>query len=402
MSVAPLPTRPQAPEPRPPAAEPRPEPAGLDALVDATPASRDRVVDLLRAASICMVVLWHWSLSITHWRADGSLTMPNPIGDVPGLWAATWVLQVMPVFFVVGGYANLAGWQAVTRQGGGAAHFLRARMRRLLAPLVPWLGCWAVVDLAWRAAGGRSVLAWGMVVFVPLWFLAVYAAVVLAVPVTARLHRTWRWRVPAALAAGALVCDGLRLGAGWGGALPGLVGSACVWLFCHQLGYFWRDGTLVAGGRRRAGAVIAAGLAALVLLTTAGPYSRSMVAVQGEDVGNMFPTTACIAALATFQLGLVLRFRPRLAAWLQGRAPWRAVVAANGLAMPVFCWHMTALVAFLGLYEWAGLTLATEPTGGWWLARPVWVLGPGIVLACLLTALGRAAAARRSAPAAAK
>jgi fucose 4-O-acetylase-like acetyltransferase len=390
------------PLPAPPVDAPAAAPAGLDALVDATPASRDRVVDLLRAASICVVVLWHWSLSITHWRADGSLTMPNPVGDVPGMWAATWVLQVMPVFFFVGGYANLAGWQAVTREGGGAARFLQGRMRRLLAPLVPWLGCWAVVDLAWRAAGGRSVLDWGMVVFVPLWFLGVYAGAVLAVPLTARLHAAWRWRVLAVLAAGVLVADAVRLGPDVGGPVPGLAGSACVWLFCHQLGYFWRDGTLVAGGRRRANAVTAAGLTALVVLTTVGPYSHSMVSVRGEAVGNMFPTTACIAALATFQLGLVLRFRPRLEAWLQGRGPWRAVVAANGVTMPVFCWHMTAQVVFLGLYERAGFTLADEPTAAWWLTRPVWVVGPAVLLAGLVAVVARAGAARRSTSATAR
>jgi hypothetical protein len=363
----------------------------LDALVEATPASRDRVVDLLRAVSIGVVVLWHWSLSVTHWRDDGSLTMPNPVGDVPGLWVATWVLQVMPVFFFVGGYANLAGWQAVTRNGHGARRFVRTRMRRLLAPLVPWLGCWAVVDLAVRTGGGRSVTDWGMVVFVPLWFLAVYAGVVLAVPVTARLHRAWRGRVLAALAAGAVVADLVRLGLDRGGPLPGLVGSACVWLFCHQLGYFWRDGTLVAGGRRRAGAVTAAGLAGLVALTTLGPYSSSMVAVRGEGTSNMFPTTACIAALATFQLGLAMRFRPRLDRWLQRRGPWRITVAANGVAMPVFCWHMTALVVFIGLYEWAGFTLVDQPTAAWWLARPLWVVGPGLVLAATVAIVARRA-----------
>src|SRR5262245_41303531 len=145
----------------------------LDALVDATPTTRDRVVDLLRAASICVVVLWHWSLSITHWRGDGTLTMPNPIGDVPGKWALTWMLQVMPVFFFVGGYANLAGWQAVTRDGGGAAEFLRTRMRRLLLPILPLVGVWAAFDLMVQATGRRSVLVWGIVVFVPLWFLGV-------------------------------------------------------------------------------------------------------------------------------------------------------------------------------------------------------------------------------------
>jgi hypothetical protein len=31
---------------------------------------------------------------------------------------ATWVLQIMPVFFLVGGYANLAGWQRAQATGG--------------------------------------------------------------------------------------------------------------------------------------------------------------------------------------------------------------------------------------------------------------------------------------------
>ncbi|BCI51573.1 hypothetical protein NIIDNTM18_08510 [Mycolicibacterium litorale] len=338
-------------------------------------------------ASICVVVLWHWTLSITHWDGDYTLVMPNPIGYVPGKWAATWVLQVMPVFFFVGGYANLAGWQANTRDGGGAGRFLAARLRRLLTPLLPFLAVWLAFDLVLQATGRRSVLEWGIVVFVPLWFIGVYAGVIAAVPLTARLHRAWGWRVPVVLAVLVLAADALRLGAGWGGPVPALLGSACVWLYCHQIGYFWRDGTLVKGGRPLAAAVAAAGFAGLVLLTTFGPYSRSMVAVQGEDTSNMFPTTAPITALATFQLGLVMLARPRLNAWLRRRGPWRAVVAANGLTMTVFVWHMTALVVFLWLYERAGFTLSSEPTATWWLTRPVWIVGPGLVLAAILAVL---------------
>jgi hypothetical protein len=365
---------------------------GLDALVDATPASRDRVVDLMRAGSIVVVVLWHWCLSVTHWGDGGQrLTMPNPVGDVPGLWVATWVLQVMPVFFFVGGYANLAGWQAARRPGGGGDRgFLRARLARLGRPLLPWLGCWALADLALRAAGYRSVLAWGTIVFVPLWFIGVYALVVAAVPLTARLHLRHRGRVLVALAAGIAAADALRLGPGIGAPVTGLAGSTLVWLWCHQLGYFWRDGTLTAR-RRRAAAVAAAGLAALVALTTLGPYPRAMVAVRGAGTSNLFPTSAAVAALAAFQLGLVMMARPALDRRLARRGAWRAVVAANGLAMPVFCWHMTALVLFLGLYQRAGLALADRPTASWWLARPLWVAGPGLVLAALL------AVARRSA-----
>ena len=32
--------------------------------------------------------------------------MPNPLDEIPLGWAATWVLQVMPMFFIVGGFAN--------------------------------------------------------------------------------------------------------------------------------------------------------------------------------------------------------------------------------------------------------------------------------------------------------
>jgi hypothetical protein len=204
-------------------------------------------------------------------------------------------------------------------------------------------------DLAVQAGGGRGVASWGRVVFVPLWFLGVFALVILAVPVTVRLHAAHRGRFLVVLGAGILAADALRLGTDLGGPLPAVAGSGLVWLWCHQLGYFGRDGSLVAAGRARAAAVAAGGLAALVALTVAGPYSRSMVATGGES-GNIRPTTACIAALAAFQLGLVLLARPALERWLARRRP-QGVVAANGLAMPVFCWHMTALVAFLWLYE---------------------------------------------------
>ena len=61
-----------------------------------------------------------------------------------------------------------------------------------------------------------------------------------------------------------------------------------------------------------------------------------------------------------------------------------ATVLANGVAMTVFCWHMTALVAVIGLAGLVGLELGDQATLGWWLARPLWVLLPGVVLAGLV------------------
>jgi fucose 4-O-acetylase-like acetyltransferase len=357
----------------------------LDLLVDATPASRDRYVDFLRALSIAVVVLWHWVFSITHWR-HGRLVMPNPIPSVPGLWTLTWVLQIMPVFFFVGGYANAAGWEST----GRVADFARRRLRRLYRPVAAFVLAWAAFDvlarLLWPAYPG--VLRFGLVVFVPLWFLGVYTGVTLLTPWTHRLHERFGVAAAAALAAGSLLCDVARLRFGIGGA--GLVGSACVWLFAHQLGYFYRDGSLLRIGRRLA----LGGLLALAALTTFGPYERSMVATPGKAVGNMFPTTACIAALAVFQAGLAMLLRPAANRRLAQRRPWRRVIALNSVAMTVFVWHMTALVVVIGALKLAGIALPAHASAGWWLARPLWLAAPGVVLA-LLVALFRGIEAAR-------
>lgn len=388
----------------------RKSPGAVAALASATPANRDRVVDLLRAVSIGVVVLWHWSLSITHW-GGGSLRMPNPIGDVPGLWGATWVLQIMPLFFLVGGYANLAGWQSVVRSGSDspAQMFWVKRFSRLGKPVGVYVACWAAFDLVWQLGGGRSVLGWGMVVFIPLWFLGVYAAVVAAVPLTARWHTARPVVAVVALGAGTLGADLARFSLGIDAAA--LVGTAFVWLFCHQLGYFWHDWTQSGGGsepatqgwsKTRVGVAVGrasllgrgvtlllSGLAGLVLVTAFGPYPRSMVAVRGDDISNMFPTTFAVAVLATLQLGLVLILRGPLTRWVERQRVWRSVIAANAVAMTVFCWHMTALVVFLLAYESAGFVLADQPTAAWWLTRPVWVVGPAIPLAALVLVFAR-------------
>src|SRR3954453_23735211 len=107
----------------------------LDLRVAATPAGRNRTVDLMRAVSIAVVVIWHWAGSVTH-RRDGEIVMPNPIDQVPLLWLATWIGQVMPAFFLVGGFANLAAWD---RAAGSA--------RAFLSPAAVFLGVWAVLEM---------------------------------------------------------------------------------------------------------------------------------------------------------------------------------------------------------------------------------------------------------------
>jgi len=188
------------------------------------------------------------------------------------------------------------------------------------------------------------------------------------------------------MVAALVVLELVRIRSGIG--VLGLATSALVWLFVHQLGYFWRDGTLVDGSSRRLWALVLAGLAALIVLTNLGVYPQSMVSLQGES-SNMFPTTPCIAALAVFQVGIVLLLRDRAERWLSGRRAWSATVAVNAVAMTVFTWHMTALVAAIGIYQLLGYELGTTADAGWWWQRPLWLVLPGLVLAVLVAVFAR-------------
>jgi peptidoglycan/LPS O-acetylase OafA/YrhL len=356
----------------------------LERLVAATPASRDRTVDLLRALSIGVVVVWHWALAVPHWQ-NGRLVMSNPIADVPLAWLATWLLQVMPVFFLVGGFANLAAWD---RAGGRAWPFLRQRLDRLLRPAAVFLAVWVVLGavLPVAAPGHPGVVSFAMIVASPLWFLAAYLWVVLLVPLTAAAHRRAAVPVVALLGAAVGAVDLARFGAGLD--VLGAVNTALVWVFVHQLGYLWRDGMLAPLHRRRA--LAAAGLTGLVAVAAVGVYPRSMVATVGDELSHMYPTTAGIAALAVFQLGVVLLLRPILASCLRRRRVWKAVVAVNAVVMTLYLWHTTALLVAVALFEAIGLPIHSAPTTAWWAQRPLWLLVPGIVLAGLVALFARA------------
>ncbi|HEY8471389.1 MAG TPA: acyltransferase [Natronosporangium sp.] len=373
----------------------------LDRLVANTPPDRDRYVDLLRVVAIGVVVLWHWALSILYWNGE-RWVMPNPISEVPGGWLATWPLQIVTVFFIVGGYANSAGWWAAQRDGRGVAGYLSVRMRRLLIPIGVYLGVWAAFELvAWLAIPDYpGVLSYGRIVFTPLWFIAAYVWVVALTPLTATAHARARWLTLGGLFGAVALVDLGRFGAG---IEPlGWLNTALVWVFIHQLGYFYRDcygrpdgpprWPALASARRQRwlGLALGGGAAVtLAILTSLPAYPRSMVATVGQARSNILPTTVCIAVVALLQLGLIMLARPSVSRWLQRARVWKSVVAGNAVILTVFLWHMTALLVVLAGLQGLGIELRTEPTAQWWAERPFWVVVPAIVLVPLVVVFGR-------------
>lgn len=367
----------------------------LSRLVAATPDSRDRVVDAARGMCIVVVTLWHWTLSVTHRTADGALVMPNPIHAVPGGWLATWVLQVMPLFFVVGGYANLAAWQRAQAAGTSAGRFVGDRLRRLLVPTAVWAAVWLAGEMVVALLPGphRWMWQWFPGYLIPVWFVGVYGVLVALVPVTAALHARAGGKVLAVLVVSIACGTVLARGAGLDAA--GWVTAALVWVFCHQIGYWWRSRDLGQRPLLERLAVAAAGLAGLLGLTFLADFPRSMVATVGAAESNILPTNVTIAALAVFQLGLLTVVTPAAQRVLRRPVLWKSVVAVNAVAMTVFVWHMTAYLVAVWAYEWTGAMLLVEPTAAWWAQRWLWLVVPLGVLAVLVAVFARVEVAAR-------
>ena len=363
-------------------------------LAAATPDSRDRYVDLLRAFSIVTVVVGHWFIALIVFES-GRISVDNAVGLQRGLWLVTWALQVMPLFFFVGGFSNFVGWTSAQRRGLGYRSFLRSRLERLLRPTLIFIAIWTVIEIVLHVTdtGAPGITRGTFLPFGPLWFLGVYLVVAAAAPLLIALHRRFGLWVLLTLAGAVAAVDAARFGAGWDGLE--WANLLFVWLAVHQAGFFYADGSLTAAGPKRWWALVAAGLATLVVLTNLVTftgelwYPRSMVGVDIEPVSNMSPPSFAIVALATWQIGLAMLLRRRLTAWLQHPRQWSAVIVVNSMIMTLFLWHLTALVlAILALHP---LGFGHEQTTSlrWWAERPVWLIAPALLLVSIVWLLAR-------------
>ncbi|MFC0003040.1 acyltransferase family protein [Micromonospora siamensis] len=371
----------------------------LRQLAERTPAGRERYADLLRALAITMVVIGHWGITVITYDAAGRPTGHSALGDLPWAWPLTWVAQVMPVFFLVGGFANAASLAAHRRRQpgpGAATGWLVDRSARLVRPttalLVVLAGGAAVASLGGADPAQVREVVWFATI--PLWFLVAYLVVVPLTPPMYALHRRFGLAVPAVLVALVALGDlGRLLGP------AGLAGGNYLfgWLAVHQVGFAWydaRDPELPRRRRlpltRRAGAVLlTAGLVALVLLTVVGPYPVVMLNVPGERLDNAAPPSVALLAAFTAQLGLILLLRGPAQRWLRRGGPWQAVIAVNAVVLTVFLWHLTAAILLIGLLDALGvLPTPAVGTAAWWAWRVPWLLALAVVLSALVAVFG--------------
>lgn len=362
------------------------------------PASRDLTLDLARVFCVVLVVFVHILFTGVGRAPDGSLLIEKTVELQPWFSAATWVANIMPLFFVVGGYAARAGWRSAIKKGMSADDFVRVRLARLARPALAVFVFFTVALAAVKMLGIDPALVDGIAVGVgsPLWFLAAYLAAQAFAPLLMRWHERYNWRVLTVLLLAALVVDAVRFvliedmfgvgslpetGYGLGQELVGIPNVVFVWLFAQQVGFFVYDGWFQRRRWWQLVLLIASGYAAVWALVSLGGYSWSMLT-------NQWPPTALMAILAVVQASALTLVHAPLTALMRTRPAQAAVFVLGSRLMTIYLWHLPMIMVLTGIQLALPLPLPAPGSATWWWTRlpfllivlgSVWVLSLWLV-----------------------
>lgn len=312
--------------------------------VAGTPPDRDRVVDAARAVSLVVVVAGHAIVAVVAWP-DGVPVLGNLLAAFPWTQALTWVLQVMPLFFVAGGAANALSWQRHRARGGDYATWLWARADRLLRPAWVYLAIMSVVaTVVTLLAPARTAEPLMLLVTQLLWFLGAYLLVTALTP----LFRAASPARSALVALGLIGACGLVDAARflWGAPEAiGLVNFVLVWTVPAYLGTLRAHGTAARYRPWQVLVVVGAAVVTNAVLIREGPWPVSLVGMPGEPVSNMAPPTVVLAIHSLVLACILTLASGPLSRLMQRPAAWRPVTAVNLVAMTLYLWHLPVLIA---------------------------------------------------------
>jgi hypothetical protein len=354
-----------------------------------TPAHRDRAIDGLRALALLAVPMGHWLLGGFSLDGQGALHNASPLSSFGFLAPISWVLQMLGIFFLVGGYASVLSYRRTLEAGGSTSAWLRGRLARLGRPVLGVTAvCAALIPALYTLGVPEKTLHTGSTLVIqPLWFVGVYTVITALTPYCVRAARKLGAWAAAPLLGSVAVIDFLRYGP-YADAMPSwlsLLNLLPGWMFAYQLGVCWAEKRI---GRRGAWALLIGGAALFTTLLLAFHYPESMVGVPGEARTNSHPPSLLVLALAAAQSGAAMLLRDRIGRLLRRPALWAPVVVINLSAMTILCWHQTALLtaAIPGSFAGAIPGLTTSPDSlGWIAARIAWLP----VFAGLLVLIGR-------------
>lgn len=324
----------------------------------------------MRSALLVIVVCLHALMAGISVTADG-ISITNVVEGQAWFVPVSWFVQIMPLFFVLGGFSSHVQWTRMRGRGLSASDYVSARLRRLLVPSLVAIGLTGAVLAGLTMAGVDSDLlaTAGYRLSQPLWFLGVYVLCTAFVPVLVAAHEARPTLAIAGLTTIAVAVDVIR--GATGVTAVGFLNLLFVWLAIQQLGFWLATGRIDGlSSRARTGIAVSA-LLAVAYLTVAGPY-------RGDMFQNLNPPTVCLVVLGVAQVAAFSVLRPRLRRLADAPIASGLIDWIGHRSMTVYLWHMPVIIAVaaaLVALATRGVIALPEPlTAGWWSTRPLWLL----------------------------
>ncbi|HEY0452691.1 phospholipase A2 [Actinophytocola sp.] len=341
----------------------KPRRAPTQPRLDPTEQAQTDYLGFLRIVSLTGIVLAESMLAFTMRGA----------AEAGWLWPLTWLLQLVPLFFLAGGHANLLAWRAARDAGAGYGTYLVGRIGWLIRPTLAFVIAWLVVPLSLELlqAPDDAITAFSRLIVQPLWLLGLYLLVVAVTPVMHRLHLRLPYSTPLALLAGVVALSF------FGGSVAAHAGGVLVALLFGQLAFHYADGTLWRLPRWALVAGAAVAFAGLVALTTLGAQPKLQLA-EPTGYAAFAPSLAGVLLIGLVQVCLVaLPREPGLRA-VATSPPARAMDVVRAAPMTVYLVYLLAMLLLEGL---VGVARSAGVAAGGidWLIRPRTMLALGLI-----------------------
>ncbi|HEX9835147.1 MAG TPA: acyltransferase [Mycobacterium sp.] len=343
-----------------------------------TPADRDRAVDVARLAALVVVMFGHCALLLA--TLDDGLRIGNLLGEMPSIAPITWIVQVMPLFFLAGGAAGAYGWH----QGSSWGTWLFKRAQRLCRPVFWYLAAWSIgILVTYQLLGADSAASIGRECVALLWFLGVYLVVLAFVPVLTRMStgRTVAVAVGSLIAAAAGF-DAIRFAVGE--PMAGIANFVIVWLIPMVIGVAYARHLIAA---RAALVVAVSAFAAQLVLAAVGPYDVSLVVTGTERISNVSPPTLLLALHCTWMSCLFVAAAGAIRRWAERPRVWYVVAMGNGGAMTLYLWHIPAIAVATFALHAIGLDAYDVDAPDFWAMLALRAVVFAVVMLCLFMLL---------------
>jgi acyltransferase-like protein len=318
-----------------------------------SPTEQDQAsyLGFLRILSLTGIVLAESIMALAFWGP----------ADPGWVWPLTWVLQLVPLFFLTGGQANLLAWRAAD----GYSDYLTGRIGWLIRPVLAFVIAWLVVPLSLELlqAPEAAITAFGRIVLQPLWLLGLYLLVVAALPAMHWLHRRRPIITPLVLL---MITVAIALAGR--GSVAAHAGGIVIALLFQQLAFHYADGRLWRVPRPALVGTAVAALLGLIALTTVGGFAKLLIA-EPTEYASFAPSLLGMLLVGLIQVCLVSLPRERGVRAVARSAVARGVAVVRATPVTSYLFYLCTMLLLAGMIV-AARTAGLPASGTDWLTQP--------------------------------